>query len=109
MPVPAWWAEAHCAWGQRRVGKAVHTPPPRFNRSEQSAGQGMSWMWNSGSFHIMPSWLSLELDKPVLRVLGAVARVGQGPGGTVSWSKRGVQKRARCSEPAMLEPQIPAL
>lgn len=61
-------------------------------------------MWHSGSFHVLPSWLSVELCKAILRVPGATAgaQMGQGPGGAGSWSKRGMQRRTQHSEPAVL-------
>lgn len=49
-------------------------------------------MWNSGSLHITPSRLSLELGKLVLVPWGLQPGVGQGDGGTLSWSERGVQE-----------------
>ena len=64
-------------------------------------------MWNSGSLHITPSWLSLEWVT-VLVPQGLQPEVGQGAGGTLSWSERGVQEWAWCSGPAMLELPGPA-
>ena len=65
-------------------------------------------MWNSGSLHITPSRLSLELGKLVLVPWGLQPGVGQGDGGTLSWSERGVQESAQRSGPAKLELSGPA-
>lgn len=53
--MPVRWAEAHCAWGSgERARPCIHHP--HHLSIGAKCRPGMSWMWDSGSFHVVPSW-----------------------------------------------------
>lgn len=79
---------------------SIHRP------HDQSIGAkcrpGMSLMWDSGSFHIVPSRLSMGLCQPAVRGPGAAAREGAGSWGDPVLVKEGSVLRA--SHPGVLSP-----
>lgn len=57
-----------------RARPCIHHPHHLSIRAK--CRPGMSWMWDSGSFHVVPSRLSGE---PASRCWGLRPEVGQGP------------------------------